>query len=97
MDTGVFAVRLATRAGILLAHMLDAFEVAGKIFHLPALIGTNLLALDTAARAQALFSVQFVNVRGNWKVFEVSQIAPPQARCAHSAPYPKHEDSAGQS
>src|SRR5260370_9282488 len=51
LDAGVFAVRLAACAGILLAHMLDAFEVAREIFYLPALIGPYLLSSQPATRS----------------------------------------------
>jgi hypothetical protein len=42
----VVAVVLARRAGVLLAHMMQAFEVAA-IFDLPALVGTDLFAINT--------------------------------------------------
>jgi hypothetical protein len=51
--------------------MMDALEVAGKILDLPALIGAHLLALDTAARTEALFRIQFVDVGGDGKIIEV--------------------------
>jgi hypothetical protein len=35
--------------------MMEPLEVAGKILDLPALVGADLFALDTAARTQALF------------------------------------------
>ena len=37
------------RAGILLAQVLDAFEMAGKIFDLPGLVRADLFALRSAA------------------------------------------------
>jgi hypothetical protein len=72
----ILAVRLATRTGILFAHMMEALEVAGKILDLPTLVGADLLALNTAARTQALLRIQFVDVGGNGQVVEVGKIAP---------------------
>jgi hypothetical protein len=44
----------ATRAGVLLAYLMQAFEVPGMILHLRALFGADLLALKTAAGASPL-------------------------------------------
>jgi hypothetical protein len=38
----IFAGLFATGAGILLAHMPQAFEVAGKVFDLPAFLAADL-------------------------------------------------------
>jgi hypothetical protein len=56
--------------------MMEPLEVAGKILDLPALVGADLFALDTAARTQALFRSQLVNMRSDGKIIEGSQIAP---------------------
>ena len=56
--------------------MMHAFEMAGVIFDLPALVGTDLFALNATAGTGALFGVQFVNVRGDGEIFEVGQIPP---------------------
>ena len=72
----VVAVVFARRAGVLLAHMMQAFKMAGVIFDLPALVGTDLLALNTTARTRALFGTQFVNLRGDGEIFEVGQVPP---------------------
>src|SRR6202035_1340930 len=79
LDAGVFAVPLAACAGILLAHMLDAFEVAWQILDLPAFLGADLLARQAAARARPLCFAQLVDMRAHRKVLEVGQIAPPLA------------------
>ena len=50
--------------------------MAGKIFDLPALVGTDLLALNAAAGTGALFGAQFVYMGGDGKIFEVGQIPP---------------------
>jgi hypothetical protein len=57
------ALVLAIGTGILLAHMMDALEVTGKIFHLPALIRSNRLTLLAAAAPGSLFTAQLVDVR----------------------------------
>jgi len=41
--------------------MMDSFEVAGKILHLPAFIRADLLALDAAAGAGTFRHAQFVD------------------------------------
>ena len=56
--------------------MMQAFKVAGVIFDLPALVGTDLLALNTTAGTCALFRTQFVNLRGDGEIFEVGQVPP---------------------
>ena len=55
---------------------MDPHEVAGKIFHLPALVRADLLALDAAAGAGPFSRAQLVNLGSYGKVFEVSKIAP---------------------
>ena len=75
-DLRAGAVAFARRAGVLLAQVLDALEVAGIVFDLPALVRADLLALGSAARAGALFRAQFVDVRGDGEVLEVGEIAP---------------------
>ena len=59
--------------------MMDALEVAGEVFDLPALLGANLLPFDSAARAHPLLRAQLVNLRGDRKIFEVLKPAPPLA------------------
>ena len=76
---GFSPLRSQPATGILLAHMMDALEVAGKIFDLPALVGANFLALFAAAGAGPLFGAQLVDVRGDGKVFEVGKMTPPSA------------------
>jgi len=61
----VVAVALATRAGILLAHMMDAFEVAEQILNPPTIVGADLLTLYAAARAGTLLRTQFVDPSTN--------------------------------
>jgi hypothetical protein len=68
--------RFALPAGILLAHMLDALEVPGKVLDLPTLLRPDLLALDSAARAGPLFPAQLVDLRGHRQILEVDQRAP---------------------
>jgi hypothetical protein len=60
--------------------MMNALEVTGKVFHLPALIGTNLLALVAAGGTRPLSAIQFVDVRAYREVFEVGKMAPALAR-----------------
>ena len=58
-------------AGILLAHMPQAFEVPGEVFDLPALLAADLSALLAAARTEALFCSQLIDVRARpCKMFE---------------------------
>src|ERR1035437_6306589 len=56
--------------------MMDAFEVAGKILHLPTLVRADLLALDTATRACSFSRAQLVDLGSYRKIFEVCKIAP---------------------
>src|SRR6516225_1547158 len=56
--------------------MVDAPEVTGEILDLPALLLTDLVAFDAAARTHALLCAQFVHVRGDGKIFEVLNPAP---------------------
>ena len=65
----MITVGFAGRAGILLAHMMDAVEAPGNMLDLPALLLSDLFALGAAARAGALFGVQFVYVGGDGQVF----------------------------
>jgi len=55
---------------------MDAFEVAGKIFHLPAFVRADLFALDAAAGAGTFCRVQLVDLGGYRKIFEVGKITP---------------------
>jgi hypothetical protein len=80
----VFAVVLARRTGVLLAHMMQAFKVAGIIFDLPTLVSTDLLSLQTTAGTRALFGAQFVNLFGDGEIFEVGQV--PSALAPFYAP-----------
>lgn len=50
--------------------------MAGEILHLPALIGADLLARQATAGAGPLRFVEFVDMRGDWQVLEVGEIAP---------------------
>jgi hypothetical protein len=59
--------------------MMDAFEMAGKIFHLPTFVRADLLALDAAARAGSFSRVQLVDLCSYRKIFEVGEITPPLA------------------
>jgi len=59
--------------------MLKALEVPGKVLDLPALFRADLFAFLAAARAEALFGTQLVDVRGDREIFEVDQRAPPPA------------------
>src|ERR1017187_7235151 len=72
----VVSSALAGRAGIFLAQMMDAFEVAGKIFDLPAMVRADFLALDAAAWASPLLLAQLVDTGGYRKIFEVSEVTP---------------------
>ena len=56
--------------------MMDPFEVAGKIFHLPAFVRADLLALDAAAGAGPFSRAQLVDLGSYRKIFEVGKIAP---------------------
>src|ERR1700747_221778 len=75
----MLAAGLAARAGILLAHMVDAFEATRKVFDLPALLGTYFFALDATAGTGALLGAQLVHARGDREIFEIRQMAPPTA------------------
>src|SRR6202008_1101455 len=70
---------LAPSAGILPAHMMNTLEAARKIFHLPALVGADLLALHAAAGTGTLLCAQFVDARGEGYMFEVGKRPPPSA------------------
>ena len=56
--------------------MMDTFEVAGKIFDLPAMVRADFLALDAAAWASPLLLAQLVDAGGYREIFEVSEITP---------------------
>ncbi len=62
--------------------MLQAQEVAGHVFDLPAFLGADLFSFRATARAGALFRAQLVDVRGDREVHKVRQGA--------SAPAPLH-------
>src|SRR5260370_35068994 len=66
-------------SGILPAHMMDALEVAGKIFHLPALVRADLLPLYAAAGARTLTRAQVIDSSGDGEVFEVGKMTPTSA------------------
>ena len=66
--------------------MMDAFEVAGKILHLPALVRAYLLALDAAAWAGPFSRAQLVNLGGYRKIFEVGKI-PPSFATLHASKF----------
>ncbi len=52
-DARVLAAGLASRAGILVAHMMDALEASRNVVDLPALLLADLLALGAAVLAPA--------------------------------------------
>ena len=56
--------------------MMDAFEVAGKIFHLPAFVCADLFALDAAAGTGPFSRIQLVDLGSYRKIFEIGKIAP---------------------
>jgi hypothetical protein len=64
------------RAGVLLAHVLEALEVAGQVLDLPTLLGANLFSFRAAARAGALGSAQFIDVGGHGQVGKIGQRPP---------------------
>src|SRR5215472_8638067 len=78
-DLRIFSLGLTTGARILLAYMLEAFEVSRNVLDLPALFAADLFALHTTARAEPLFCAQLVNVGVDRKILEVRQRAPPLA------------------
>jgi hypothetical protein len=53
--------------------------VAGEIFHLPAILRAYFLPFDAAAREFPFLRAQFVHLRGDGKVLEVLNPAPPFA------------------
>src|SRR6267142_2128313 len=71
LDLRIFAGLFATGAGILLAHMSQAFEVSGEVFDLPALLAADLLSLLAAARTASLFCCLLIDVRTDRKMFEI--------------------------
>jgi hypothetical protein len=66
--------------------MVDALEMAREIFHLPAFVRANLLALDAATGAGTFSRVQLVDLDSYRKVFEVSKI-PPSFAPLHAAKF----------
>ncbi|HUZ94125.1 MAG TPA: hypothetical protein VMU57_04365 [Edaphobacter sp.] len=76
---GLFPLISQAGQAYFLRTLSDALEVAGKVLHLPALIGADLLARNTAAGTDSLFRNQLVHAFGNGKVFEVGHLAPPLA------------------
>ena len=64
--------------------MMDALEVAGKTFYLPALVGPNLPALHAAAGTDSFLGTQFVDLGRDGKVFEVGEM--PSARAPLQSP-----------
>ena len=64
---------------------MDALEAARVVFNLPALLGADLLALGSAARAGALLRAQFVDACGDREIFETGQVAP-----AGASPHAPH-------
>ena len=59
--------------------MMDALEAARKIFHLPALVGADLLALHPATGTRTLLRAQLVDARGDGEIFEIGKMTPPSA------------------
>jgi hypothetical protein len=55
--------------------MVDALEMAGKILHLPALFGADLLAQNSTAGAGPLFGAEIVLACGDGEIFEVGKTA----------------------
>ena len=82
-----FSRRFAGRTGVLLADMLQAHEVAGHVFDLPAFLGADLFSFRATARAGTLFCAQLVDVRGDREVRKVRQGA--------SSPAPLHPPQLG--
>lgn len=56
--------------------MMDPFEVARKIFNLPAFVRADLFALDAATGTCSFSRAKLVDLRGHRKIFEVGKIAP---------------------
>src|SRR5919109_3671778 len=75
----IFSLPLTMGARILLADMLEAFEVSRNVLDLPALLAADLLALLTAAWADPFFRAQLVYVSLHWKILKVGQSTPPLA------------------
>jgi hypothetical protein len=76
LDLRVVAVDLADRAGVLVAHMMDALEVAREVLDLPALLLADLLAFEATAWASAFLCAQLVHVRSDRKALEIRDPAP---------------------
>ena len=62
---------LTTGAGILLANVLDTFEMPRNVFDLPALLAADFFALDAAARTESLFRRQLIDMRADRQIFKV--------------------------
>src|SRR5437588_733638 len=71
LDLRIFAGLFATGAGILLAHMLQALEVSGEVFDLPALLAADLLPLFAAARTASLFYRELIDMSADRKMLEI--------------------------
>src|SRR5258708_32373987 len=70
-DLRIFSRQLTLGTCILLAHMLQALEMSGKVFDLPALFASDLLSLLAAARASPLSCTELLDVRADWKMVEI--------------------------
>jgi hypothetical protein len=51
--------------------MLQALEVSGEVFDLPALLASDFFSLLAAARAASLFCWELIDVRADWKMVEI--------------------------
>jgi hypothetical protein len=78
-DLRIFSLPLTMGARILLAHMLEAFEVSRDVLDLPGLLAADFLALHTATRADPFFCAQLVYVGLHRKISKVGQSTPPLA------------------
>src|SRR3984893_2934769 len=70
LDLRIFDGLFATGAGILLAYMPPAFEMAWDVFDLPASLAADLLSLLAAARTASLFCSQLIDLRADREIFE---------------------------
>ena len=70
-DLRIFSRQLTLGTRILFAHMLQALEVSGDVFDLPALLVADFLSLLAAARTTLLFCGELIDVRADWKMFEI--------------------------
>src|SRR6185369_536008 len=71
LDLGIFTGLFAIGAGILLAHMPQAFEMAGKVFDLPTLLAADLLSLLAAAQTASLFCRELIDVCADREMVEI--------------------------